>query len=131
MWSNLGSGRVPLRIAPNSLHQRSPVAAVHHLDHSGANLSHRRRRHFQSAFRPHLVSTYDFIVEGLDLLHEAGLIKGPAIADNGDGLGHLHGRNLDVPLANRHVGDVPIQDLSPVGRFHVFVRRHAAFYFAS
>ena len=28
MWSNLGSGRVPLRIAPNSLHQRSPVATA-------------------------------------------------------------------------------------------------------
>src|ERR1035437_3491985 len=28
MWSNLGSGRVPLRIAPNSFRQRRPVATV-------------------------------------------------------------------------------------------------------
>ena len=70
------------------------------------------------------------VVERLHLLHEARLKKGAAVGHDGHGLRHLQRRDLGVPLTDRQVCDVTVEQSAAVCRLHVFVVGHASFHLA-
>ena len=88
-------------------------------------------REVDVSFGAHLIRGDDLIIESLHLLNQSCLIECSAVGDDAHCLRHLQRRHLNVPLADRHVCDVAIENFATVSRLHVFVIRNAAFRFAA
>ena len=73
------------------------------------NCSHRLRGSIERFFRPHLIGGDDFVIERLHLLHEARLIKRPAVRHDRHRLRHLQWRDQEVALADRKIRDVAVE----------------------
>ena len=107
------------------------TSAVDGVDHSSAQFIQGPRRKLECLLGPHLVGRDNLVVERLHLLHETRLIKCAAICHDRHGLRHLQRRDLRVPLPDRQVCDVSVEQTPAVRRLHVLIIRHASFRLAA
>src|SRR5207249_4030175 len=88
-------------------------------------------RNIERTFFTQLVSSHDFVIDRLDLTDEPRLIKSAAVGDNRHRLRHLQRCRLRVPLTDRQICNVAVEQFPAVSCFHVFVVRDASFRFAA